>query len=52
MLVKMEEDMTRELNQSPSEIKEKIKEVEANIMRLKDELKWTKEQLKQLSSVK
>lgn len=52
MLVKMEEDMTRELNQSPSEIKEKIKEAEANIMRLKDELKWTKEQLKQLSSVK
>lgn len=52
MLMKMEEDMTRELNQSPSEIKEKIKEVEANIMRLKDELKWTKEQLKQLSSVK
>lgn len=52
MLVKMEEDMMRELNQSPSEIKEKIKEVEANIMRLKDELKWTKEQLKRLSSVK
>lgn len=52
MLLQMEEDMVREFNQSPAEIKEKINKVEENVTCLKDELKWAKEQLQMLNNIK
>lgn len=52
MLLKMEEDMYRELRQSPDEIKESINKTEENVTRLKDELKWANEQLQILNNIK
>lgn len=51
MLLQMEEDMIRELSQSPAEIKEEINKVEERIACLKDELAWAKEQLQQLKNI-
>lgn len=51
MLLQMEEDMIRELSQSPAEIKEEINKVEERIACLKEELAWTKEQLQQLKNM-
>lgn len=51
MLLKMEEDMVRELSKSPAEIKESITKTEENVTHLKDELKWTKEQLQMLNNI-
>lgn len=51
MLLRMEENMIRELSQSPAEIKEEINKVEERITCLKDELAWTKEQLQQLKNI-
>lgn len=51
MLVQMAEDMERKLKQEPYEIKEKIYEIEKNITRLKDELRWSNEQLERLRSI-
>ena len=49
--LQMEEDMIRELSQSPAEIKEEINKVEERIACLKEELAWTKEQLQQLKNM-
>lgn len=51
MLLQMEEDMIRELSQSPAEIKDEINKVEERIACLKDELAWAKEQLQQLKNI-
>lgn len=51
MLVQMEEDMKRELSQSPAEMDEEINKVKEKIECLNDELAWTKEQLQQLKNM-
>lgn len=52
LLVQMEEDMMRELRQSPNELRDKINEAKVKVTRLKDELQWTNEQLQMLNNIK
>lgn len=51
MLVQMEEDMKRELSQSPAEMDVEINKVKEKIACLNDELAWAKEQLQQLKNM-
>lgn len=52
MLLQMEEEMIRELSQTPSEIKGKIDAINEKIGRLNEELQWAKNQLQTLNNIK
>lgn len=52
MLLQMEEEMIRELSQTPSEIKGKIDAINEKIGRLNEELQWAKNQLQMLNNIK
>lgn len=52
MLLQMEEELMRELSQTPNEIKDKITKAEEKVTHFKDELKWAEKQLQMLLNIK
>lgn len=52
MISRMEEDLSKELAQTPSDLKTKIEQAEKELAHLNGELQWTKDKLQLLNNIK